>query len=224
MNAPLRDPTQADGLIFGLPMAILALVVLLVLVPAFATNWSAEIERERLALRQNYERALDGDLPVDIELLSLGEGLRRTGETDDRLRAAQLELLWAQRLGVDSLRGLQRVIAARTDLEAALARRPADAYGWMKLALARHLMNEPDSAAAALVVSLATRRADPRLTALQLDLAVVLWDQLPPAARRHLAARLRWIDGEASLASLQQSHAVRVLRRKVGAVPNSGQR
>jgi hypothetical protein len=59
---------------------------------------------------------------------------------------------------------------------------------------------------------------------LQLDLAVVLWDQLPPAARRHLAARLRWIDGQASLASLQQSHAVRVLRRKVGAVPNSGQR
>jgi len=224
MNAPLRDPTQADGLIFGLPMAILALVVLLVLVPAFATNWSAELERERLALRQHYERALDGELPVDIELLSLGEGLRRTGETEDMLRAAQLELLWAQRLGVDSLRGLQRVIAARTDLEAALARRPADAYGWMKLALARHLMNEPHAAAAALAVSLATRRADPRLTALQLDLAVVLWDELPPAARKHVAARLRWIEGQAPLTSLMQNHAVRVLRRKVGAVPSSGQR
>jgi hypothetical protein len=224
MTAPLRDPTEADGLVFGLPMAVLALVVLLVMVPSVPVNWSAQTERERLALRLKYERALDGELPVDIELLSLGEGLRRTGYVQDMQRAALLELLWAQRLGVDSLRGLQRVIAAREDLEAALARHPADAYGWMKLALARYLMNDLRPAAAALGASLATRRTDPVLTSLQLDLAVILWDHLPAGARGLVEVRLRAIDGTSALKVLQQSHAVRVLRRKVSAMPGSGRR
>lgn len=220
MTEPPRDSTPADGVLFGLPMACVALGMLLVMVPAIPAQWSPEAARNTQALRQAHDRIVGGILPVDIELLSLAVGLRATGDPDDRMRAALIELLWAQRLGVDTLRGLQRVIATRKDLEMALATRPANGYGWMKLAIARFLMDEPETAERALALSLANSGPDPALTALQLDLAVVLWDNLQFDTKQGLAKRLKWIDAQPSLKSLGRSNAVGVLRRKMGQQAN----
>jgi hypothetical protein len=196
-------------------MACLALGILLLLVPAVPAQWSPETARDTQTMRKAYDRIAEGRLPVDIELLSLAVGLRSTGEPDDKMRAALIELLWAQRLGVDTLRGLQRVIAARKDLETALAVRPANGHGWMKLAIARVLMDEPREAERALAASLATSGPDPALTALQLDLAVVLWDALKDDTKQSLEKRLKWIAGQPSLKDLEHSHAATVLRRKL---------
>lgn len=215
MTEPPRDPTPTDGVLFGLPMACLALGILLLLVPAVPAQWSPDAARDTQTMRKAYDRIAEGRLPVDIELLSLAVGLRSTGEPDDKMRAALIELLWAQRLGVDTLRGLQRVIAARKDLETALAARPANGHGWMKLAIARVLMDEPLEAERALAASLATSGPDPALTALQLDLAVVLWDALKDDTKQSLEKRLKWIAGQPSLKSLGSSHAATVLRRKL---------
>ncbi len=215
MTETPRDPTPTDGVLFGLPIACLALGILLLLIPAVPAQWSLETARDTQTMRKAYDRIAEGRLPVDIELLSLAVGLRATGEPDDKMRAALIELLWAQRLGVDTLRGLQRVIAARKDLETALAVRPANGHGWMKLAIARVLMDEPREAERALAVSLATSGPDPALTALQLDLAVVLWDALKDDTKQSLEKRLKWIAGQPSLKHLEHSHAATVLRRKL---------
>ena len=58
------------------------------------------------------------------------------------------------------------------------------------------------------------------MTALQLDLAVVLWDNLRFDSKLGLATRLKWIDAQPSLKALGRSNTVGALRRRLGQQAN----
>ena len=215
MTAPPRDTTQIDGVIFGLPMALLALAVLLFAGPHPAPSWSALSVQGRLDPQARYEAVARGTAASDPDLAALGRTLRHTGVPENVARAAQVQLIRAQMLGVTSVRAQQLATQAVRDLKSSLAVAPSDTHAWMRLAVAHHLLQEQGPAARALAMSLRTGKSDPALLSMQLDLAVIVWEELGSAARKMIARHLAHEAGLSSRHGGKESHAVRVLRARI---------
>ena len=214
MTAPPRDTSQIDGVIFGLPMALLALLVLLVAAPAIVPSWNSISAETRL----DPSGARDHKPPADLDLAAYSEVLRKSGQPANLARAAQIQLVRAQLQGTSSIRGQQLVVAARRDLQAALKTTPADRHAWMRLAVAHYLLQERQPAARALLMSLRAGRNDALLLSMQFDLAVILWNEMTPEARQVIGRRLAAAD------DLKQEHAARVLRERLNASPGPDRR
>lgn len=183
MTAPPRDTTQVDGVIFGLPMAVLAIVVLVLLGPALAPALRALSAEASIDPPNRYEAVARGASSSDQDLAALSRALRDSGLPENVARAGHVQLIRAQIAGVRSLRAQQLATQAIRDLKLALAVAPSDTHAWMQLAVAHYLLLEMRPAAAALAMSLRTRKSDPALQSLQRDLAVILRDQLDDSAR-----------------------------------------
>jgi hypothetical protein len=215
MTSPPRDTTQIDGVIFGLPMALLALAILLCAGPTLATTWSSLSVQSRLDPQTRYEAVARGIPASDPDLAALGRTLRQSDVPANVARAAQVQLIRAQMLGVTSVRAQQLATQAVRDLKQSLAVAPSDTHAWMRLAVAHHLLQDQRAAAQALAMSLRTGKSDPALMSMQFDLAVVVWDGLVPAARNVIARHLANNDQLSSLPGGKESHAVRVLRARL---------
>lgn len=177
------DSTDLDGLLFGVPMAVVALLVVFSAADALGPAWSAAPARAR------HIEVLRGDVPDELALDALSERLRASPLARDAGAAAFLQLLRASELDLKSIRALPRLRAARRDLRRALAVAPADPTGWTRLAVVElHLGREPE-AAAALETALALAPRARHLAAVQADLGAVLGDRLAPAARAILKER-----------------------------------
>lgn len=186
MATSTTDTTRIDEVIFGLPMAVLALAMLLYAAHHFTAVWQyAQAEAD-------YMRVARGEIPGELELDAMTGALRRSGKPSDLSRAAHAQLIRAQQLGVKSIRSIPRLTAARRDLLLGVSASPADAYAWTRLAVVEMHLASAGPAARALEMALQLAPAERKLTALQFDLAVVLWPELQPAARNSIAQRLRW--------------------------------
>lgn len=219
MTAPPRDTTQIDGVIFGLPMAVLALAILFWAAQVFPLAWSALFIQSALEPQNRYEAVSRGAAVGDPELAALSRTLRRTGQPANIARAAQVQLLRAQRIGVTSLRAQQLATQAVRDLRVALAAAPADTHAWMRLAVAHYLLQEQAPAARALAMSLRTAKSDAALLAMQFDLAVIVWDELDPAARALVAERLNAAGAQARRVGEKEGHSARLLRGMIARPP-----
>ena len=210
-NTP--DTTRIDGVIFGLPMAVLALVMVLYCVPQISPVWTyAKAEAE-------YTRVARGDIPGDLELDALTGALRRSGKPSDLSRAAHAQLIRAQQLGLRSVRALPWLTAARRDLLKGVSAAPADAYAWTRLAVVEMYLSNTAPAARALEMALQLAPAERKLTAIQFDLAVVLWPQLEPAARSSIAQRLRWARYLPELKAALSGNSAKTLERLLAETP-----
>jgi len=219
MTAPTRDTTQIDGVIFGLPMAVLALAILLWAAHALPPAWSALFVQSAIEPQNRYEALARGAAVGDPELAALSRTLRRTGDPASMARAAQVQLLRAQRVGVTSLRAQQLATQAVRDLRVALAAAPADTHAWMRLAVAHYLLQEKAPAARALSMSLRTAKSDAALLAMQLDLAVIVWDELDGTARVLIADRLRADKAPGPQRDEKEGHSARLLREMTARPP-----
>ena len=183
-NTP--DTTRIDGIIFGLPMAIMAVAVLLFAGARLPASWQyAQAEAD-------YLRVARGEIPGELELDALTGALRLSGHASDLSRAAHAQLIRAQQLGVKSIRAVPRLTAARRDLVKGVRAAPADAYAWTRLAVVEMHLGSSERAARALAMALELAPAERKLTPIQLDLAVVLWPELGASARASIAQRLKW--------------------------------
>lgn len=215
MATSTPDTTRIDGVIFGLPMAVLALAMVLYCVPQLSPVWHyAQAEAE-------YKRVARGEIPGELELDALTGALRRSGKPSDLSRAAHVQLIRAQQLGVRSIRALPRLTAARRDLLKGVAATPADAYAWTRLAVVEMHLSSPEPAARALEMALQLAPAERKLTAIQFDLAVVLWPDLQPSARSSIAQRLRWARHLPELKAATEGNSAKTLEKLLTLSPPS---
>lgn len=219
MTAPPRDTTQIDGVIFGLPMAVLAIAILFWAMHTFPSAWSALFAQAAIEPQNRYDAVARGAAAGDPELAALSQTLRRTGQPASIARAAQVQLLRAQRVGVTSVRAQQLATQAVRDLRVALAAAPADTHAWMRLAVAHCILQEQAPAARALAMSLRTAKSDAALNAMQLDLAVIVWNELEPSARALIAERLRAGAARGPKPGGKEGHSARLLREMIARPP-----
>lgn len=185
MSLENTDGTDLDGLLFGVPMAVVALLVVFSAAEALGPAWSAAPARAR------HTEVLRGNVPDEGTLDALTEKLRASPSARDHGAAAFLQVLRARELGLKSIRALPRLRAARRDQRRALALAPADPTGWTRLAVLELHLGRKDAAAAALAAALALEPRARHLAAVQADLGTVLGDRLSPAARAVLEDRKR---------------------------------
>jgi hypothetical protein len=167
--------------------------------------------------RPDYILVTKGQLPGELELDALTRSLRSSPYRSDQSGAAFVQLLRAQQLGIKSVRALPRLIAARHDLRLGIAASPADAFAWTRLAVAEAQLDERKQAADALAMALELAPAERVLASMQFDMAVLLWDELSPAAKSSLAQRLKWIEGIAELHDVAWGNSARSLRDRLKA-------
>lgn len=166
-----------------------------------------------------YAAVVKGQLPGELELDALTRSLRDSPNVSNLSRAAFVQLLRAQQLGIKSIRALPRLTAAQRDLLKGLSAAPSDAYAWTRLAVADAELEEPAKAAAALEMALQLAPSDRPLASMQFDLAVLLWNDLSPAAKAFLAQRLKWAAQQPELKSVTTGVSARALRDKLAAKP-----
>ncbi|MBP6014735.1 MAG: hypothetical protein KBA31_21105 [Alphaproteobacteria bacterium] len=151
-----------------------------------------------------YAAVARGKAGTVVELDALIQALRTSPVRADLSRAAFVQMLTAQQIGLRSLRATTRLTAARRDLRLGLSASPSDAYAWTRLAITEQRLEHQDEAAAALAMALQVAPAERKLTAVQLDLGVSLWPDLRKEGRDALARRLklaeRWPEQQRTLA------------------------
>ncbi len=118
----------------------------------------------------------------DAALAWVDSGRRRTD------RALALLLRARQQDAADN----EFLADSLTGLKAGLARAPANAFAWTRLAYAETLLNGPSpAAAAALRMSLVAAPYEPRLLTVRLELCLRSWDYFAPADRVLVGAQIR---------------------------------
>lgn len=151
-----------------------------------------------------YAQITHGKIATVVELDAITQALRTSPMRADLNRAAFVQMLTAQQVGLKSLRATTRLLAARRDLRRGLAAAPSDVYAWTRLAVSEQRLGNVGPAAAALTMALEIAPNERKLTAVQFDLAVLLWPQLDAVGRaaiqRRLAAAKKWPDLAPALA------------------------
>ena len=209
MAKSTRDTTRTDTLAVGLFLAVIGAALIVYAVPLALPAW-------RFA--QSEPRYLDfvkGKPAGMLELDALTRSLRASSSRADLNRAAFVQMVAAQQLGLKSFRALSRLMSARRDLRLGLAAAPSDAYAWTRLAVAELELGKPRDAAAALAMALQLAPSERGLTALHFDLGVVLWGQLDSRAKRSMAQRLKWAAQVPELAQAVQGNSAQALKDKV---------
>jgi hypothetical protein len=159
-----------------------------------------------------------GNLESALELDGLIQALRSSPWRADLGRAGFVQMLTAQQIGVKSLRATTRLTAARRDLRQALLSAPSDAYAWTRLAVTELHLEHPAAAAHALSAALQVAPAERKLTGLQFDLAVVLWEKMDQRGRDAVERRLAFAEKWPELKPVLAGNSAKALRARLSAV------
>jgi tetratricopeptide (TPR) repeat protein len=211
MAASTRDTIPSDSFVAGVLAAALAgaLVVYASLYGEAAWRFAQAEPR--------YAEVARGKMGSVVELDALTQALRASPARADLSRAAFVQMVTAQRVGLNSLRAITRLSAARRDLRLGLRASPSDAYAWTRLAVVEHRLGHTAPAAAALGMALQVAPTERKLTAMQFDLAVTLWAELAPGAKAALERRLAWAEGWPDLKAAVASNSADALRKRLAA-------
>ncbi len=164
-----------------------------------------------------YTTVTKGKVGSVYELDALTQALRASPWHSDLSRAAFVQMLTAQQEGLGSLRATTRLTAARRDLRLGLSASPSDAYAWTRLAISEQRIEHEQDAGRALSLALQVAPAERKLTAVQFDLAVILWPELDTVAREALERRLKWAEGRSDLKTVVAENSAVVLRERIAA-------
>lgn len=212
MARTTQNITPSDGLGSALLAAMLAAFLCVYALMFVASAWNfARVE-------PRYASVARGSVGGPLELDALIQALRASPMRADLGRAAFVQMLIAQQIGLKSLRATTRMAAARRDLRLALARAPSDAYAWTRLAVSEFHLGNLKAAANALSVALEIAPAERKLTSLQLDLAVIAWPELDAQAREAVGRRLASSEKWPELKSVLAGNSARALRQRLAAL------
>ncbi len=212
MAAITQNTIPNSGLAAGFLSAVLAAYLCVYAAQYLGPAWRFAQAEPRFAA------VARGKLETTLELDALIQALRTSPWRADLGRAAFVQMLTAQQIGLKSLRATTRLTAARRDLRLGLFAAPSDAYAWTRLAVTELHLANPNAAAKALSVGLQIAPAERKLTGLQFDLAVALWNGLDEQGRdsieRRLASAAKWPELKAVLAG----NSARALRARLSAM------
>jgi hypothetical protein len=211
MARSTRDTTQSDGIAGGLLAGVLGASLLVYGALYVEPAWTFAQAEPR------YQDVVRGKLGSMVEMDALTQALRASPLQGDLSRAAFVQMLSAQELGLTSLRAVMRLTVARRDLRRGLAASPADAFGWMRLAVTELRLNAAESAAKALGLALKMAPKEPKLAAMQIDLAVALWPHLDVRTKAALERRLNWVQTRPDLKAVAEGNSARVVRERLTA-------
>ena len=209
MATSTRDTTRTEPLAVGLLAAVLGAALIVTAVPLAMPAWQFAQSEPR------YLDVVKGKPAGMLELDALTRSLRASSSRADLSRAAFVQMVAAQQLGLKSFRALSRLMSARRDLRLGLAAAPSDAYAWTRLAVAELELGKLREAAAALAMALQLAPSERGLTALHFDLGVVLWGQLDERAKLSIAQRLRWAAHVPELAHVVAGNSAMALKSKM---------
>lgn len=209
MATVTRNTIQSETVVVGLLMAVFAAYVI---VYAAMFGWPAWTFA---GAEPRYAAVAKGKVGTVFELDALTRALRDSPWRGDLSRAAFVQMLTAQAEGLGSLRATTRLTAARRDLRLGLAASPSDAYAWTRLAISEQRIEHEEDAARALSIALQVAPTERKLTAVQLDLAVILWPELDTPAREALERRLKWAEGRADMKATVAGNSAIVLRERL---------
>lgn len=209
-----RDTTRIDRAVIGVLTSAFAATLVIYSLQFVGSSWRFAQAEPR------YAEVVKGNLPGEVELDALTRSLRDSPNPSNLSRSAFVQLVRAQQLGIKSIRALPRLTAAQRDLLKGLAAAPSDAYAWTRLAVAQAELEEPAKAARALEMALQLAPSDRPLASMQFDLAVLLWNDMSPAARAFVAQRLKWASQQPELKSVTEGVSARALRERLAAKPS----
>lgn len=209
MAISTRDTTRIDELLVGVLAACLSAASMLYALKFVEPAW------QLAAIEPRYASVVKGNIPDNVDLDALARSLRATGATSDLNRAAFVQMLISQKMGLQSYHATNRLASAQRDLHLGLTAAPADAFAWSRLAVAQMELGSAREAATALSVAMQLAPSDRVLAPLHFDLAVVLWDKLDRTARASLAQRLKWAAQIPELKNASEGNSAMALRQKL---------
>ena len=212
MAAITQNTTQSNGVVAGLVSAVLASYLCVYAAQFASPAWEFAHAEPR------YAAVARGKLETALELDALIQALRASPWRADLGRAAFVQMLAAQQIGLKSLRATTRLHAARRDLRIALFAAPSDAYAWTRLAVTELHLANPVAAGKALSLALRIAPAERKLTGLQFDLAVALWGKLDAPGREAINRRLAWAAQWPELKPVLAGNSAQALRARLSAL------
>ena len=211
MATVTRNTIQSETIVVGLLIAAFAAYLVVYAAMFGASAWAFASAEPR------YAAVAKGKVGTVFELDALTRALRDSPSRGDLSRAAFVQMLTAQQEGLGSLRATTRLTAARRDLRLGLSASPSDAYAWTRLAISEQRIEHEREAARALSVALQVAPTERKLTAVHMDLAVILWPELDDVAREALERRIKWAEGRADLKAAATGNSAIVLRERLDA-------
>ena len=212
MAATTQNTTPSNGIGTGLIAAVLAAFLCAYASMFASTAWNFAHAEPR------YAAVARGKIGSALELDSLIQALRASPSRADLGRAAFVQMLMAQQIGLKTLRATTRMAAARRDLRLALIAAPSDAYAWTRLAVSELHLGNVRAAAKALSVAIQIAPAERKLTSLQFDLAVAVWPELDALGRdaidRRLTSSAKWPE----LKSVLDGNSAQALRARLASL------
>lgn len=209
MARSTRDITQSNALASGLVAGAIGagLLVYAALYTQAAWNFAQAEPRYR-----EIER---GKAATVVELDALTQALRASPSDADLSRAAFVQMLTAQQLGLRSLRAVGRLTSARRDLRRGVTATPTDAFAWMRLAVTELHLSHPKAAALAYSNAVQLAPMERKLIPMQLDLAVVLWPQLSRSTKALIEQRMTWAAGSPELRQALEGNSAKAIRARL---------
>lgn len=211
MAAITQNTIPNSGIAAGLVSAVLAAYLCAYAVQYVVPAWNFAHAEPRFAA------VARGKPQATLELDALIQSLRTSPWRSDLARAAFVQMLAAQQIGLKSLRATTRLTAARRDLRLSLSSAPSDAYAWTRLAITELHLGNQRAAANALSVGLQIAPAERKLTGMQFDLAVALWIRLDAPGRRAIDRRLAFAATWPELKSILAGNSAQALRARLSA-------
>lgn len=211
MAQSTRDTTQNNAVAAGLTTGAISAALFVYAMLNVEAAWHFAQAEPR------YGEIARGRAATVVELDALTQALRASPVPADLSRAALVQMLTAQQVGLETIRALPRLSAARRDLRLGLAAAPTDAFAWTRLAVTETNLDNRQNAAAALSLALQVAPTDQKLAALQFDLAVVVWPQLSSDAKALVERRLNWAQRWPSLKTVVEGNSAGALRRLIAA-------
>ena len=212
MAVTTQNTTPNSGVAAGLVSAVLAAYLCVYAAQFASPAWRFAHAEPRFAA------VARGKLETTLELDALIQALRSSPWRSDLGRAAFVQMLTAQQIGLKSLRATTRLTAARRDLRRSLFSAPSDSYAWTRLAVTELHLGNPAAAAKALSMALQVAPAERKLTGLQFDLAVALWNELDAQGRDAIGRRLGSAAKWPELKTVLAGNSAQALRARLSAL------
>lgn len=208
MSQTTVDTTRNDTIVVGAIAGILGVAMMVYAALAIGPAWRFAHAEPR------YAKVVQGKLGTALELDALSQALRASPWRADLTRAAFVQMLAAQRIGLSSLHAVTRLDSSRRDLRLGLASSPSDAYAWTRLSIVELRLGHRQAAGAALSAALQASPAERRLTSVQFDLGAALWPEVDAKGRAALRARLDWAAKVPDLKAAVEGNSASALRRR----------
>jgi tetratricopeptide (TPR) repeat protein len=212
MAVSTQNTIPNSAIATGMAGALLAAGLCLYAITFVAPAWDYAQAEPRFAA------VARGKLETTLELDALIQALRTSPWRSDLGRAAYVQMLTAQQIGLKSLRATTRLTAARRDLRLGLISAPADAYTWTRLAVTELHLGNLDGAGKALSVALQIAPAERKLTGLQFDLAVALWSELDIEGKQAIGRRLALAKAWPELKPVLEANSAQALHKRLAAL------